>query len=315
LDVAPFDHPEASRVEHVLGDVRDRETALRAAEGAEVIVHGAAALPLRSPEEIRSTTVEGVRNVLEAALARGVPRVVHISTTAVYGVPTRHPIREEDPLIGVGPYGAAKIEAERLCEAFRGRGLCVPILRPKSFVGPERLGVFELLFDFARRGRNFPVIGDGSNRYQLLDVEDLCAAIELCAALPAERVDDVFNVGAAEFGAIREDFQAVLDRAGRGGRVVGLPRAPTVLALRMLEALHLSPLYRWIYDTAARDSFVSIDRIRERLGFAPRFSNREALIRSYDWYVANLDRIAATPGKTHRTPWERGALRLAELVF
>jgi nucleoside-diphosphate-sugar epimerase len=78
-----------------------------------------------------------------------VDRVIHVSSTAVYGVPDHHPLFETDPLIGVGPYGEAKIAAEQLCVEFRQKGLCIPILRPKSFVGPERLGVFALLFDWA----------------------------------------------------------------------------------------------------------------------------------------------------------------------
>ena len=315
LDIAPFDHPGTAAVSHLVGDIRDRETVLRAMAGVDVVVHCAAALPLYRPDQIHSIDVEGTRVLLQAACDLGVPRVVHISSTAVYGVPTHHPIREDDPLIGVGPYGAAKIAAERACLDYREKGLCVPILRPKSFVGPDRLGVFELLYDFASRGRNFPVIGNGANRYQLLDVEDLCRAIVLCATGNAAEVNDVFNVGAAEFATIREDFQAVLDRAGHGGRIVSLPRLPTILSLRLLQTLRLSPIYPWIYETMARDSYVSIDRIRDRLGFAPRYSNREALLRNYDWYIANRDRIAAAPGKTHRAPWRRGALRLAEAFF
>ena len=92
----------------------------------------------------------------------------------------------------------------------------MPILRPKTFVGPERLGAFALLYDWAKDGRNFPVIGSGKNRYQLLDVEDLCAAIWLCMTKDRATVNDTFNIGAKQFATIREDFQAVLDAAGFG---------------------------------------------------------------------------------------------------
>lgn len=315
LDLLPFDGAPREWLSWVQGDIRDAGAVRAAMADVDVVVHCAAALPLWSPQEIHDIDVEGTRVLLEAAEAEGVARVVHVSSTAVYGVPDHHPLVEDDPMQGVGPYGAAKVEAERVCVEFRERGLCVPVLRPKSFIGPERLGVFELLYDFASRGRNFPVIGSGSNRYQFLDVADLCSAIHLCATATEEAVDDVFNVGAAEFGTIREDFQAVLDRAGFGGRVVSLPEGPSVAVLRTLERLNLSPIYPWIYETVARDSFVSIDRIRDRLGFEPRYSNRDALLRNYDWYVANRDRIAAAPGKTHRVPWKRGMLRLAEVFF
>ena len=98
-------------------------------------------------------------------------------------------------------------------------------------------------------------------------------------------VNATFNIGAERFGSLRQSFQAVLDRAGHGKRVIGLPEAPAIWTLRGLEALHLSPLYKWIYETAGKESFVSIDRgggAKSVLGYAPRFSNEEALIRNFD---------------------------------
>jgi nucleoside-diphosphate-sugar epimerase len=315
LDIAPFDYPERGAVEVMQGDIRDPATVERAMTGVELVVHCAAALPLYTRDAIFSTDVEGTRLLLESALAHGVARFIHISSTAVYGIPDHHPIREDDRLQGVGPYGEAKIQAEAVCVAFRRKGMCVAILRPKSFVGPERLGVFELLYDWACEGRNFPVLGSGVNRYQLLDVEDLCRAIYLCATADRDLVNDTFNVGAETFGTMREDFQAVLDRAGHGGRIIGLPARPVIWALKLLEWARLSPLYEWVYETAAEDSFVATERIRTRLGFVPTYSNREALIRNYDWYLANRDQIRDTSGISHRVPWRQGILRLAKLFF
>lgn len=315
LDIAPFDYPERAAIDAIQGDIRDRGAVDDAMRDVGIVVHSAAALPLYSRDEIFSTDVEGTRAVLESARTHGVSRVVHVSTTAVYGIPDHHPIREDDPLQGVGAYGEAKIAAEGVCLEYRAKGMCVPILRPKSFVGPERLGVFELLFDWAADGHNFPVLGRGDNRYQLLDVEDLCAAIYLCATLDPERVNDTFNVGAREFATMRQDFQAVLDHAGHGRRVVGLPERPVIWVLKGLELLRLSPLYKWVYETAAKESFVSVERIEQRLGFVPRYSNRDALIRNFDWFVAHRDQFRGKSGISHRVPWKQGALRLAKHVF
>ena len=316
LDLADFEHPaEREQIRVVRGDIRDPVVVREAMAGAGWVVHAAAALPLYTPHDIRTTDVDGTRNILEAARAVGVPRVVHVSSTAVYGIPDHHPLREEDPLHGVGPYGEAKVEAEALCLRYRAVGLCVPILRPKSFVGPERLGVFALLYDWAHDGRNFPVLGPGTNRYQLLDVEDLCAAIHLAGTLDAARVNDTFNIGAREFGTLREDYQAVLDRAGHGKRIVSLPAAPAIWTLRALERLHLSPLYRWVYETVTEDSYVAIDKAERVLGFRPRYSNRDALLRNFEWYLANRARFQHTAGVTHRVPWKQGILRLAKAFF
>ncbi len=316
LDIAPFTYPDdRDRITVVTGDIRDAAAVAGAMQGVDTVVHTAAALPLYPPAEIYSTDVEGTRTVLETAQLLGVERVVHISSTAVYGIPDHHPLRETDPLDGVGPYGKAKIQAEQIALAYRAAGLLVPILRPKSFVGPERLGVFALLYDWALDGRHFPLIGNGRNRYQLLDVEDLCQAILLCLTLPAAAVNDTFNIGATEFTTLGQDYQAVLDWAGHGKRVIGFPAAPAIWALRALDRLGVSPLYKWVYETASKDSFVTIDKAQRQLGWQPRYSNQDALLRNFEWYREHRDQFAGQSGLSHRAPWKQGALGLLKRFF
>lgn len=315
LDIADFDYPERSRITEIKGDIRDRATVDRAMQGVNIVVHCAAALPLYSVEDIFSTDIDGTRNVLDSAQQHNVERFIQISSTAVYGVPDHHPLYETDPMIGVGPYGEAKIKAEKVCEEYRAKGMCVPIIRPKSFIGPERLGVFALLYDWAKDGKNFPMIGSGNNRYQLLDVEDLCDAIYLTATLPPEAVNDTFNIGATEFTTMKQDYQAVLDYAGFNKKIIGFPQAPVILGLRVLEALKLSPLYAWVYETAGKDSFVSTEKAERVLGFKPKYSNKQALIRNYQWYLDNLSKFQGQSGVSHRVPWNQGALKLAKVFF
>lgn len=315
LDIADFDYPERHRITAVTGDIRHRSTVDACMAGIDAVIHTAAALPLYTPQDIYTTDIDGLRNVLESALAHGVPRVVHVSSTAVYGIPDHHPLKEDDTLHGVGPYGESKVIAEQMCVDMRSKGLVVPIIRPKSFVGPERLGVFALFYDWAKDGHNFPLLGDGTNRYQLLDVEDLCDAIWLCCTLPDDVVDDVFNIGAKEFATMKEDYQAVLDAAGFGKRIVPLPAAPAIWTLRILERLGVSPLYKWVYETASKDSFVSIEKAERVLGWRPRYSNQDALLRNYRWYLDNLAAFEGASGVRHRVPWKQGVLGVAKKVF
>ncbi len=314
-DLQPFIYPEKDRIDELQGDIRNRDLHDRAFDGVDVVVHCAAALPLAKPEEIRSTNVDGTRLLLETAEKNGIARFIHTSSTAVYGIPDHHPLLETDAMHGVGAYGASKVAAEHVCLEYRARGLCLPILRPKSFVGPERLGAFELLYDFAYSGHNFPVLGSGNNVYQLMDVEDLSQAVLLCATKDAEIVNDTFNVGAGEYGSLRQAFQAVLDEAGHKKNIVSFPERPAIWTLRALEAVHLSPLYKWIYETAGKDSFVSIEKITEQLGYLPVYSNETALVRNYEWYVANHDSISRTPGVSHRVPWKKGALKMLKMIM
>ncbi len=314
-DIADFDYPDKDYVVAIKGDIRNVEDMRKAMEGCDIVIHCAAALPLYSKKEIFSTDIDGSRNVMQVAMDLNIKRAIQISSTAVYGIPDHHPLYETDKLIGVGPYGVAKIEAEKACEEFRNKGLCVPIIRPKSFVGPERLGVFALLYDWAITGHNFPMIGSGNNRYQLLDVDDLCDAIWSCMTLPEEIANDTFNVGAKDFETMKQDYQAVLDAAGHGKRIIGFPSRPVIWGLRFLEFLHLSPLYKWVYETACEDSFVSIEKAEQKLGFKPKYSNKQALLRNFEWYKANLDSFKNQSGISHRVPWKQGILGLIKKLF
>ncbi|MCP9487135.1 MAG: NAD(P)-dependent oxidoreductase [Gaiellaceae bacterium MAG52_C11] len=310
LDVVGLDDDSLeSSVEALNGDVRDPAAVRRLVAGAEVVVHAAAALPIQaSRQSILSVNVDGTANVLAAALEAGVRRVVFISSTAVYGVPARHPIHEEDALVGVGWYGESKIRAEQVCRAFSARGLETVVVRPKTFIGAERLGVFEILFDWVREGRRIYMLGSGANRYQLLAVEDLVDAIVRSFSAP-DVSGESLNVGATEFGAVRDDLQVLIDHAGSGSRLTPVPVRPAELALRVLELCRVSPLAEWHYRTAHRDSFVSTEKAERLLGWKPRLSNARTLVETYDWYLANRGRVGVA-GKTHRVPWNQQALGL-----
>jgi nucleoside-diphosphate-sugar epimerase len=313
LDLVPLQEPDLD-VHELRGDIRDEAACRELVDGARILVHAAAALPIRgSRDEIRSVNVEGTLTLLAAAAEAGVRRVVFVSSTAVYGVPEKHPIEEDDTLEGVGHYGESKIEAEEICRAFMRRGLDCVIMRPKTFIGPERLGVFEILFDWIHDGRRIYVLGDGSNRYQLLAVEDLVAAVVLAASKRAA-AGETLNVGAKEFGTVRSDLQALIDHAGSASRITPIPVRPAEIALRALELARLSPLAEWHYRTAYRDSFVDTSRAERILGWKPHLSNAAALIATYDWYLAHRDDLSGGGGVTHRVPWDQRALGLLKRI-
>jgi len=310
LDLAPLDDPELERsVEELRGDVRSMRDVRRLVDGAGTLVHAAAALPIQaSRDSIRSVNVGGTATLLAAAAEAGVRRHVLVSSTAVYGVPNVHPIYENAPLVGVGWYGESKIEAEEVTRDFGRRGLEFSIVRPKTFIGPERLGVFEILFDWIREGRRIYTLGKGYNHYQLLGVEDLVDAIVRAGHEP-KAARETFNVGATEFGTVRSDLQALIDHAGSSSRLQPIPVKPAELALRGLELMRVSPLAEWHYKTAHKDSFVDVTKAQQLLGWQPRLSNRDALIETYDWYLGNRERVGPA-GVTHRVPWNQQALGL-----
>lgn len=311
IDVSPWPAAPAA-VEHVVADIRDTEAVARLTAGTQAVVHCAGALPSYPADQIRSVIIDGTRSVLEAAYRGDVPRVVYISSTAVYGLPDVVPTPESYGARPIDAYGTAKAAAEAVCREYRDAGLCVPVLRPKTFLGPGRMGLFSMLFEWAEEGRNFPVLGRGDARIQMFAIEDLLDVVQTALSAPARLANDTFNVAAAEFGTLREDFQAVLDAAGHGKRVVAVPAAPASAVLRALGWTRLSPVYGRLRLKLQADSYVDIGRARELLGFAPRYSNRDAILRTYEWWRRNR---TATSGRTSRDAWRQGALRAAKVFF
>jgi nucleoside-diphosphate-sugar epimerase len=158
------------------------------------------------------------------------------------------------------------------------------------------------------------MVGWGNNKYQLLHVHDLVRAIEMMFTLDESEVNDAFNVGATEYGTMKKDFQAPIDEAGTGKRVVGTPATLTRFALRVLNKLDLSPLYPWVYETAHEDSYVSVEKLCD-LGWVPEYSNQDALIHTYRWYIENYKQDEKVVGKDHRVGWDQGILKAFKYVF
>lgn len=314
LDINDFPKEEyPDSMKKYIVDVRDKEKLEEVIrnEKPDKIIHAAAALPLWKKEDIFSTNIEGTRNVLDIAHKNNTERVVFISSTAVYGVPKIHPILEEHPLIGVGNYGISKIKAEEVCKEYRQKGLCVPIIRPKTFIGPARLGVFEILFDWVHDNKKIPCVGNGENRYQLLDVEDLCEAIYLALTLEKDKVNNTFNVGAQKFSTVKEDLENFFKEVGSKSKVFPTPAGLVKFFLAIFNALKLSPLYKWVYDTADKDSFVSTEKIERILGWKAKYSNKDAFVRAYKWYLEHYEEVKkAGEGITHRKAWKQGVLKI-----
>ncbi len=326
LDIADFEKNEYPKICHFIkSDIRQFTPMNRliGVNKIDVVIHAAAALPLWKSHDIFDINVNGTKNILESAQRNKVKRFIYISSTAVYGIPEKHPIYEDDPLVGVGAYGKSKIEAERLCDAYRKKGMIVSILRPKTFIGTHRLGVFEILFDWVKDGKRIPVIGSGNNRYQLLDVDDLVETIyRLIILKDSKKANNTFNIGAEKFGTVRQDLENLFTYASTASsvrsynarhktksRIFATPSFLVKKALWFFEKLKLSPLYRWVYDTADKDSYVSINQLTDTLHWAPKYTNAQALIKSYQWYLNHYKEIKSRPaGVTHTVGWKQGIL-------
>ncbi len=302
------------KMDFIKGDIRSIKTLQKALRNQHFVVHAAAALPIQQSKKlIFSVNVDGTKNVLDAALKNKIMRLVFISTTAVYGVPKHLPETETSPLDPIGYYGESKIAGENLCREYMKKGLQINIIRPKTFLGPERLGVFELWLEAIYFSKKVFILGDGNNLYQLLAVSDVVNAIE--KTLSSKIHGEIFNIGAKEFGTWQSDLGAVIKYAKSKSKITGLPVLPSQLALGLLEIFHLSPIAAWHYKTIAVNSYVSITKAVKLLKWRPQKSNKKLLLESYRWYEQHRAQIINRVGTTHRVGWNFGMLNIIRKFF
>ncbi len=317
MDVAALvDGNDRAPVEYVQADVRDPKAMARAVDGVDVIIHAAAALPFKGRQDIVSVTVDGMKNVLQAARQRKVDRLVFISSTAVYGLQERLPILEDAPRRGITDHARAKIQAERLCAQARACGMAVTVLRPAPLIGEGRMGIFKIFYDWIREGRKIPLIGGGKNKLQLLDVQDLCSAIAAALKSPPELANDDFNVGADRFGTLEEDLGDFIKAVHSHSRVVTVPGNMVRFLLKMGERIKASPLYEGIYGIMDKDVYHCVDKLYTQLGWRPTSSNVDALTKAYRWYLEHGATLKQADGRMdNKNVWKEGVLAVVKKMF
>jgi len=315
LDLADLDAKDLiGKVKFIKCDVRDVDKVNNAIKDHDCVVHAAAALPiLREKKIIFDININGTKNVLDASLKNKVKRLIFISSTAVYGIPRHLPEAETNPLDPIGFYGKSKVAAEKLCQEYLKKGLSVNILRPKTFLGPERLGVFELWFEAIYKNKGVFILGNGNNKYQLLAVSDVVNAI--IKALESKTEGEVFNIGAKKFQTWNKDLGSVIKHARSKSKIIRLPTFPSQILLGILDALNLSPIAAWHYKTISVNSYISTKKAEKLLNWKPNKSNKELLIESYDWYKKHRSEIINKVGMTHRVGWNFKLLNIVKNIF
>ncbi len=301
-------HPSDSAAESVVADVRDLDAVREACDGVDLVLHNVAQVPLaRDRDLFWSVNVTGTAHVLWAARDAGVAKVVHTSTSAIYGIPAHNPVDEDSPARPLEAYGRAKLEAEVLCRQAAADGLDVSVVRPRTILGHGRLGLMGILFELVAAGAPVLVFDGGHNRYQLVHADDLADACVRAGARPGPRA---YNVGATEFGTMRETLEAVCAAADTGARVRSIPSAPARLAMRALSAIGQGPFapYHWLLY--GESLWFDTSRARDELGWAPQHSNASMVIESYRWFLDHRDEEAGEGRSHHQSPVRLGALRV-----
>ena len=308
FDLISAEHP--SVVEFVQGDIRDPAMVAAAVDGFDVVFHNVAQVPLaKDPATLRSVNVDGTRVLLDACRAAGVAKVVHTSSSAVFGVPDANPVLPTTVPRPAEAYGHAKLAAEWACLDAVRTGLDVTIVRPRTILGHGRLGIFGILFDWIADGADPVVLGDGSNVYQFVHADDLADA---CIRAGSIEAPGVFNIGTDRFGTMAEAIGGVCLHAGTGARVRRLPAGATAAAMRATARFGLTPFapYHWLMY--AKSMWFDLEHACAELDWRPRYSTDEMFAQSYDWFVANRDATGSVQASQHRRSTPQGTLSAAK---
>lgn len=262
------DHP---RYTFIRGSITDRELVNRIIQDVDAVINFAAEShvdrSIQDPEIFIKTNVLGTQTLLEASRREGIERFIQISTDEVYGSAETGYFTEETPLAPNSPYSASKAAADLMVRAYhRTYGLPVNITRCSNNYGPYQFPekLIPLMITNALEDRPLPVYGDGMNVRDWLHVEDHCSAIDL--VLHHGREGEVYNIG------------------GNNER-----RNIDIVKLILRELEKDESLIRFVEDRPGHDRRYAIDatRIRNELGWKPRYSFREGIRETIKWYIRN----------------------------
>jgi nucleoside-diphosphate-sugar epimerase len=276
-------------VELAAGDLRDRPSIAAAVQGAEVVYHIAAIYRQAgvSANTYRAVNALAVGDLIEAAAAAGVRRVVHCSTVGVHGDIEHPPANEDAPLRPGDVYQRTKLEGERLArQAAERAGIELTIARPSGIYGPGDRRLLKLFRGVARR--RLPILGGGRIYYHLTYIDDLVEGFRLCGEHPAA-ANRTYILAGGEVTTLNELVRIVAEVAGVAPPWLHLPVWPFWLAGATCEAICVPlgiepPIYRRRVDFYTKSRAFDITRARQELGYDPRVGLRDGIARTLAWY-------------------------------
>jgi UDP-glucose 4-epimerase len=268
------------KIYDVGGDVMQSDILESALEGASGVFHLAALWLLQCHEYPRSAfdvNVRGTFNVMEACIKRGVKRLVYSSSASVYGDAVHEPMDEDHPFNNKNFYGATKIAGEAMLRAFHHRyGLDYVGLRYMNVYGPRQdyhgayIAVIMKMLDAIDRGEGPTILGDGSEAFDFVAVED-CGAANVCA-MKSDRVDRFYNVGTGRRTSLKDLAAMLLGLTGCKQPIQYAPRSQATLV---------------------RNRIGDPKRAAAEIGFAASIDLKEGLRRLIDWRRAHRAEVEA----------------------
>ena len=286
---AHADALSVSGIESTIGALETRRTLEHAVAGVDVVYNIAAIYRHAgiSAAAYRAVNASAVGELIEAAAAAGVTRVVHCSTVGVHGDVSHPPANEDAPLRPGDIYQQTKVEGERIARAAASRtGMAVTIARPSGIYGPGDRRLLKLFKGIVRR--RFVLLGSGDIFYHLTYIDDLVEGFRLCGEVPAA-ANRTYILAGGEVTTLNELMARIAYEAHVAPPRVRLPVWPFWLAGAACEAICVPlsvepPLYRRRVDFFTKSRAFDIARARTEIGYAPQVGLNEGIRQTLAWY-------------------------------
>lgn len=309
LDIRKPDKSVINDVDFRQVDVRDFKKVADVVDGMEIVFHTLAVIPMsKAGKGFNDINYGGTRNVLEASLKKKVRKVVHISSSAVYRIPEKGDVIDENFSIKpVGIYGKSKWKAETACFEYIKKGLPITIIRPRTILGTERLGIFSILFEWIKNDKKVFMLGSGNNLFSYISIDDL---VDACIKAEDKGNNMVFNIGNDDYGTMKDDIYELIKYAKSKSEVVPLNAAFVRFMLKLLDIVKLSPFSDWHYQTIDKEYVFDLTRAKKILSWKPKDSNKKILRETYDWYLKNYKNVKI--GTSHKFAPSKRLIKIME---
>lgn len=233
-----------------------------------------------------STNVVGTKILIDSMKKSGAVHLVFFSTDMTYGIPQSIPVNSDHPQNPLGPYGKSKVAAENIIRsAGLDFGLQATIFRPRLISGAGRLGILTKLFALVHRSLPVPLIGNGSNRYQMISVSDCATAAVLAAEKGTPNLS--LNLGSDSPPASKDLLRDLIKRASSKSILIPTPASMVKGVLKVLDNAGLTLMFPEQYLIADRDVILNTSGTEASLGWRPSQSDLEILAEAYDSYIAS----------------------------
>ena len=278
----------------------------------DCVNHNAAIVPLtKSGNDFFKSNVEGTINILNQSIKNNVSHFSHMSSSAIFGKPKPNENVDTNTFNPTGKYGKSKYLAELEVNSKKQFFQSCSIIRPRPIIGKERLGIFEILFDWVYDNKKIPVIGSANNIFQFAHTDDL---VDVSIETAEKNISGIFNIGTDRFSTLRNDLNEAFKIIGSKSRVIGIPKSICVPPLFLLDKLKLSPLSSWHYLSYDWNFKYDTKNTFKKLEWRPKYSNVEMICEAYKWYLDNKQNISSN-NSAHRSNVKQKMLKVIKFFL